>query len=312
MPSSSIAMSETVKATAWRLEIGSPKAGAFVDVGDHVVEHRLRGADRERAPGDPRALHALGVGLGPALAQQGARRDPGRPPAPAGRWRRRARPSPVRGSTARPSVFDSMTKRPGPWPSTSAATTKSSPSPGARQQRLGAVEHQVLALLACPGLQRERVEQRLGLLQRQRRRGHVLAGERRQVGGLLVGVAPVADRGGDGAGGEGGVGDAHVAVGERLADQHGCRRPSARCITPPSSSGTPSMLMPSSLACASSSSGVCSAVSASFAAGRSFSSANSRTPPGASAARRRAEVEEARRLAGALAGRACPASGRCA
>src|SRR6202042_256476 len=59
-----------------------------------------------------------------------------------------------------------------------------------------------------------------------RRRRYVLAGEGGQVGRLLLGRAPEADRGRDRAGGEGGVGDPHVAVGECLADQRrGRRRP---------------------------------------------------------------------------------------
>ena len=48
------------------------------------------------------------------------------------------------------------------------------------------------------------------------------------------------------------------------------------CMTPPSSSGTPSMVTPSSAAWASSSGGVEQSASASSAAGRSFSSANAR------------------------------------
>ena len=105
-------------------------------------------------------------------------------------------------------------------PSASAATTNSSQSLGAGDQRLGAVEDPVARpSSARRGLQLQRVEQRPRLEDRQRRGGHVLAGEGGQVGGLLLGAAPVADRGGDGAGGERRVGDAHVAVGERLADQ---------------------------------------------------------------------------------------------
>ena len=91
---------------------------------------------------------------------------------------------------------------------------------GPGEQRLGAVEDPLVAVAARLRLQLQRVEQRPRLEDRQRRGGDVLAGEGRQVGRLLLGAAPEADRGGDGAGGERGVGDAHVAVGERLADQH--------------------------------------------------------------------------------------------
>ena len=191
---------------------------AVVDVGDDVVEHRLRGADRERAPGDPRPLDALDVVLAPALAEQ---RRPGtrapsisRRPVAAGR-----RPIAGSSSIARPSVPDSTTKSAGPMPSASAATRNSSHSRGPGEQRLGAVEHPVAAVAARLRLQLQRVEERPRLEDRQRRRRHVLAGEGGQVGRLLLGRAPEADRGGDRAGGERRVGDPHVAVGERLADQ---------------------------------------------------------------------------------------------
>ena len=59
MPSSSVAMSAMLKATAWRWEIGSPKAIALVHVGDQVVDDRLRGADRERSQAiRPRRMHS--------------------------------------------------------------------------------------------------------------------------------------------------------------------------------------------------------------------------------------------------------------
>src|SRR6185295_10833232 len=49
------------------------EGGALVDVVLDVVEHGLRGADRERAPGDAGALHALDVVLALALAHQSTR-----------------------------------------------------------------------------------------------------------------------------------------------------------------------------------------------------------------------------------------------
>src|SRR3954465_14223633 len=42
---------------------------ALVDVRDHVVEDRLRGSDRERGPGDARAIDALDVVLAAAVAE---------------------------------------------------------------------------------------------------------------------------------------------------------------------------------------------------------------------------------------------------
>ncbi len=221
-------MSETAKATPWRLEIGSPKAGALVDVGDDVVEHRLRGADRERAPGDPRAVDALDVVL--ALCPRRAGRSPAaatssssRRPVAAGR-----RPIAGSSSTARPLAPDSITNSAGPMPSASAATTNSSHSSARASSDLAPLEDPVLAVAARRRLQLQRVEERPRLEDRQRRGGDVLAGEGGQVGRLLLGAAPEADRGGDGAGRERRVGDAHVAVGERLADQDAGRPPPAR------------------------------------------------------------------------------------
>ncbi len=71
------------------------------------------------------------------------------------------------------------------------------------------------------GLQLERVEQRARLEQRERRGGHVLADELGQVRGLLVGVAPQAERGRDAGGRQARDRDPHVALGERLGHQHG-------------------------------------------------------------------------------------------
>ncbi len=75
-----------------RLAEGDP----LVDVGDHVVEHRLRGADGERAPGDAGALHALRVDVAAALAEQRAGGQAHVLEHQPCRSRRRAGPSPVR------------------------------------------------------------------------------------------------------------------------------------------------------------------------------------------------------------------------
>ena len=56
-------------------------------------------------------------------------------------------------STERPSAPDSITNSAGPMPSASAATTKSSQSVGAGDQRLDAVEDPVLAVAARLRLQ---------------------------------------------------------------------------------------------------------------------------------------------------------------
>ena len=54
---------------------------------------------------------------------------------------------------------------------------------------------------------------------RHARLGHVLAGELRQVGGLLIGAAPVRQGGRDAAGRQNRQGQTHVAVGQRLGDK---------------------------------------------------------------------------------------------
>ena len=90
-------------------------------------------------------------------------------------------------------------------------------------ERLDAVERVAAAGRPRRGPQRKRVKQRLGLHQRQRRSRDVLADELGQVGRLLLGVAPQADRGRDGRRRQAGGGDAHVALRQRLAHQHGRR-----------------------------------------------------------------------------------------
>ena len=98
----------------------------------------------------------------------------------------------------------------------------------AGDERLDAVEHVPAAGGTRGGVQREGVEQRVRLHDRQRRGRDVLAHERGQVGGLLLGVAPQAERGRDRGRGQAGDGDAHVALGQRLAHQHGGGRGALR------------------------------------------------------------------------------------
>jgi hypothetical protein len=201
-----------------RLAVGDrfAEGGALFDVGDDVVEDRLRGADRERRPGDPRPLHALKVGI--ALAEQRARGQANtveQQPAGCGgaQPHRRLRLD----REALGAGLDHEQRRADALGLGGDDEQLALLRPG--DKRLGAVEHPVGAVAARLGLQLQRVEQRPRLEQRQRRRGNVLAAEGRQVGRLLLGGAPVADRRGDGAGGEDGIGDTHVAVGERLGDQ---------------------------------------------------------------------------------------------
>ena len=148
---------------------------------------------------------------------------------------------------------------------------------GAGHERLGARQD-----VAAPGgaggrCQRERVEQRARLHDRDRRGRNVLADELGEVGGLLLLVAPQAERRGDRGGGQTGDGDAHVSLGERLAHQHGGggrallrrRRRAPRARRPWSDRAR----RPG----ASRSGGVAQAASASGAALRSRARANSRT-----------------------------------
>ncbi len=196
---------------------------AVVDVGDDVVEDRLRGADRERRPGDPRPVDALDVVLAPALAEDRGRRD-ARPleDQPAGGGGAEAHRRLVLDREPFGARLDDEERRADALGL--GGDEEELALGGAGDQRLGAVEHPVVAVAPRRRLQLQRVEQRPRLEDRQRRRGDVLAGEGGQVGRLLLGRAPEPDRGGDRAGGEGRVGDPHVAVGERLADQHAGRR----------------------------------------------------------------------------------------
>ena len=90
---------------------------------------------------------------------------------------------------------------------------------GPRDEGFRAVEHEAVALARGGGLQRERVEQRPRLEHGDRGRRHVVADERRQVGRLLLLVAPQHQRVAHAGRGQAGDGQAHVAVCERLGDQ---------------------------------------------------------------------------------------------
>ena len=153
--------------------------------------------------------------------------------------------TPIAGSasTPTPSVPDSTRNSAGP----SSQPGRHEEQLGARRprhERLGAAEHVAVAVLAGRGLERERVEQRPRLQQRHRRGGHVVADERRQVGGLLVGVAP----------------KARARCSRRSGRGIAAARPMSPCASasaistpvtaerslaaPPSSSGTPSAAEP--------------------------------------------------------------------
>ena len=125
------------------------------------------------------------------------------------------------GSTLIPAVLDSTTNSDGALALEVGGDDEQLTVAGSGDERLDAVQHVAAAGGPRRGLQREGVKQRLGLHDRQRRGGDALADELGQIGRLLLGVAPQAERGRDGGGGQAGGGDPHVALGERLAHQHG-------------------------------------------------------------------------------------------
>ena len=109
----------------------------------------------------------------------------------------------------------------GPSASASAATTNSSASAARGTSDFTPSSTQPPRRARARGVRRERVEQRpAARAARAPPAGAVLAGEGRQIGGLLLGVAPQADRARDGARGERRERDPHVAVRERLGEQH--------------------------------------------------------------------------------------------
>ena len=289
-----------------RLAVGDRLAerDALVDVGDHVVEHGLRGADRERAPGEPRALHALGVDVAVAVAEQ--RRAPagGRPRAARGRSRRRAGPSPARPRRRRPAAPGSTGTAPGRGPRAARRRRAARARSARGDERLDAVEHAVLAVAPRGRLQLQRVEQRPRLVQRQRGGGHVLADE------APAGRSPAGRRRPTGRARWRRAPGASAATARPMSP---CASASARarrwsprrsCITPPSSSGTPSIVRPSSLAWASSSAGVAALGVGRQGGGPQLPSAKSRTASWSiCCSSSGAEVEEAAGLAGRLARR---------
>ena len=88
-----------------------------------------------------------------------------------------------------------------------------------RHEGLDPVEHQVVAVAARGGRRPQHVEEHARLHQGQGGGGHVVAGELRQVGLLLLVAAPQPERRRDRARGQGGHGEAEVPVRERLGDQ---------------------------------------------------------------------------------------------
>ncbi len=200
---------------------GLPERLPLVDVRDHVVEHGLRGAARERRPRQPRRAHHVGehvprsttdecargqghvvqhelAGGGAAQSHRGLRLD-----ADALRARlhhEQCGTGALRALQVR--RYDEELRLRGP-----------------RHEVLHAVEAVAVGGAAGGGPRREDVEQRHLLLQRECGGGHVLPGERGQVGRLLVGVAVADEDVAHRRRGEHGHGQPEVAVGERLRHQ---------------------------------------------------------------------------------------------
>ena len=90
---------------------------------------------------------------------------------------------------------------------------------GGGHQRLDAGQPVAARRAYRRGLQRGRVEQRVRFGDRDARLRDVLAGELGEVGGLLIGAAPMGQRRRDAAGRQDRQGQAHVAVGQSLGDE---------------------------------------------------------------------------------------------
>ena len=193
---------------------------AFLHVRDDVVEHRVRGADCQRGPAQPRQRDRLGVvGVGGVVfAQPGIQRH--RHSSSSSRPRAAAR-MPMLGSalTVRPLADDSTMNSAG-LPFSWARDDEQLGVGRSRDQRLDAVEPVAARCAHRGGLQRGRVEQRLRLGDRHAGLRDVLTGELVQVGGLLVGAAPMGQRGRDAARRQDRQRQTHVAVGQRLGHQH--------------------------------------------------------------------------------------------
>ena len=201
---------------------GLPMADRFaechpvVDVGDHVVENGLRGADGQRAPADARESDAVGVGGG--VAEQGAARQghAGQVDSP---HRRGAQPHGRVGldGDARRAGFEQEHCR---APIEVRRDHEQLGLGRPRHERLDAVEHIPVDRPPGGGLQGERVEQCSGFEHRQGGRGYVVADEGRQIGGLLRLVAPQ-DQGRAHRGRrEARECQTHVAMGQRLGHEN--------------------------------------------------------------------------------------------
>ena len=219
-----------MNATDCRWAIGSPNACAFLDVGDDVVEHRVR---RCRPPAPP---SRVGTARWPPSSRSSvASSSPSRADSGTVTLSSSTRPS---AAARMPMLGSALTVRPFDDDSTMnmrrlAVELRCDDEQfgvrGGGHQRLDAVEAVAARRAHGGGLQRGRIEQRMRFGDRHAGLRHVLARELREVGGLLVGAAPVGERRRDAAGRQDRQRQSHVAVGQRLGDQRvGDRAPGAR------------------------------------------------------------------------------------
>ena len=153
---------------------------AFLDVGDDVVEHRVRGADRQCGPAQPGQRDRLGVVLARSArpSSSPSRAFSGTATLSSSTWPSAAARMPMLGSalTVRPSATDSTMNSAG-LPFSWAATMNSSASAAAGTSDLTPVEPVAARGAHRGGLQRGRVEQRVRLGDRHAGLRDVLAGE---------------------------------------------------------------------------------------------------------------------------------------
>src|SRR5258705_3007442 len=173
---------------------------AFLDVGHHVVEHRVGGADRECGPAQPSECDRLGiVGVGGAvLAESGTQRD-----------RHVVEFDPAERGGANPHAGIGLDRHP---PSGRlddeqrglagqlGADDEQFGVRGGGHQRFHAVQPVSARGAHRRRLECGRVEQRVRFGDRPARLGHVVAREPREIGGLLVSAAPMGEGRRDAAG----------------------------------------------------------------------------------------------------------------
>ena len=168
---------------------GLAERHALVDVGNDVVEHRLRGSDRQGTPGEPGAMDALRVDVAVSVAEQRAARDVDAVERQAGcRGGTQPHGGLRAGGDAAGATLDHEQCG---SPAVELGGDHEQLGLGApRDERLHTVEGVPAARRRGAGLQAQRIEGGARLEDGERRRRQVFARQLGQVGRLLVGVAP--------------------------------------------------------------------------------------------------------------------------